>query len=103
MAAALTLVNLPHRAPNNVLVTLSTAHPAKFLDAVQTALPALDFDKDVMPAELRGIEQKERRVESINDGEAGVRRTVERFAAQGKDVGISLRSGDRTPPTEPSA
>lgn len=85
-------------------MTLSTAHPAKFLSAVQAALPSLDFDKDVMPAELRGIEERERRLESVNDGEAGVRRIVERFASEGKDVGIALgAAGQRTPPTEPSA
>lgn len=91
-------------AEKNVLVTLSTAHPAKFLSAVQDALPSLDFDKDVMPAELRGIEERERRLESVSDGEAGVRRVVERFASEGKDVGIKVgEAGQRTPPLEPSA
>lgn len=90
-------------AANEVLVTLSTAHPAKFLSAVQSALPSLDFDAHVMPSELRGIEDKQRRVESVTDGEAGVRRVVERFAAEGRDVGIEIKEGGRTPPTEPSA
>ena len=38
-----------------------------------------------MPVELRGIEQRERRVEQVTGGEAGVRKIVERVA-RGKDA-----------------
>lgn len=49
-------------------------------------MPELDFDKEVMPEELRGIEQRERRVEQVTGGEAGVRRIVERVAREGKET-----------------
>jgi threonine synthase len=76
---------LPSRtSPKSLMVTLSTAHPAKFLDAVQSALPELDFGATVMPEELRGIEKRERRVEHVKDGEKGVRRIVERYAEESK-------------------
>jgi len=83
------------RPPSNILITLSTAHPAKFNDAVQSALPSLDFDKDVTPKELRGIEQRERRVELVSGGEKGVRQIVERVAKElkgHKDLGAEVAS-----------
>lgn len=94
-------LHLPFISPSsNILITLSTAHPAKFLTAVQAALPSLDFDGEVMPVELRGIEQRERRVEFVNTGEKGVREVVERYAAASKggkaEVGVKVdgKEGD---------
>lgn len=49
---------LPH-------IALSTAHPAKFAGAVQLALESetgFDFEQKVLPAEMVGLEQKEKRL-----------------------------------------
>ncbi|KAG8991858.1 threonine synthase [Tulasnella sp. JGI-2019a] len=46
-------------------VVLSTAHPAKFSEAVTLALSGqatFDFEKDVMPNEFKGLLEKERKV-----------------------------------------
>lgn len=59
-------------------VILSTAHPAKFSEAVLSSLSssgvAFDFERDVLPKEMHGLLEKERRVEDVKvaDGlEAG--------------------------------
>ncbi|KAF5392667.1 hypothetical protein D9757_000932 [Collybiopsis confluens] len=49
-------------------VILSTAHPAKFSEAVSASLknsPGFDFDTQVIPEEFRGLLQKEKRVIDI--------------------------------------
>lgn len=50
-------------------VILSTAHPAKFAEAVTSSLSssgaAFDFERDVLPVEMRGLLEKERRVEDV--------------------------------------
>ncbi|THV05763.1 tryptophan synthase beta subunit-like PLP-dependent enzyme [Dendrothele bispora CBS 962.96] len=54
--------------PNITQIILSTAHPAKFSEAVSKALqsvPNFSFDKDVMPEEFKGLLQKERRVVDV--------------------------------------
>ncbi|RDB14708.1 Threonine synthase [Hypsizygus marmoreus] len=46
-------------------IVLSTAHPAKFSEAVSRALegsPHFNFDRDVLPDEFRGLLEKEKRV-----------------------------------------
>ncbi|KAG6889493.1 hypothetical protein C0995_000658 [Termitomyces sp. Mi166 len=52
--------------PENVRqIVLSTAHPAKFSEAVSRALKdqaGFDFDRDVLPQEFRGLLEKEKRV-----------------------------------------
>jgi len=51
--------------PNTYQIILSTAHPAKFSEAVSLALETasdFDFDRDVLPAEFRGLLHKEKRV-----------------------------------------
>lgn len=48
-----------------------------------------------MPKELRGIEQRERRVELVSGGEKGVREIVERVAKDlkgHKDLGAKVAS-----------
>lgn len=92
------------RPENNLFVTLSTAHPAKFLSAVQNALPSLDFHGTVMPAELRGIEDRPRRVEMVTDGEAGVRRIVERYATESRgEVGVKVDGNESKEELIPAA
>ena len=52
-------------AGSTVQVVLSTAHPAKFSEAVTKALQefaTFDFDQDVLPEEFRGLLEKPRRV-----------------------------------------
>lgn len=49
-------------------VSLSTAHPAKFSDAVELALKNFEdfsFESSVRPEEFKGLEEKERRVEEV--------------------------------------
>jgi threonine synthase len=48
-----------------VQIVLSTAHPAKFSEAVTRALdgqPGFDFARDVLPPEFEGLLEKEKRV-----------------------------------------
>jgi threonine synthase len=50
---------------STVQIVLSTAHPAKFSEAVSCALagsPAFDFERDVLPAEFKGLLEREKRV-----------------------------------------
>lgn len=53
-----------------------------------------------MPVELRGIEDRPRRVEQVTGGEAGVRKIVERVAGetrQTKDVGAKVGGKEEEP------
>ncbi|GME57504.1 Threonine synthase [Neofusicoccum parvum] len=79
VAAALRSV---HRAPAPAChhVSLATAHPAKFSQAVQLALaaqPGFDFAA-VLPEQFVGLEQREKRVTVVRkgDGLEGIRRLV---------------------------
>jgi threonine synthase len=68
------------RAPDSTWVTLSTAHPAKFSEAVDLALtqqfPDFDFRRDVLPPALAALEQLPQRVYKVT-GEDGVRALIE--------------------------
>ncbi|PWN21616.1 tryptophan synthase beta subunit-like PLP-dependent enzyme [Microstroma glucosiphilum] len=59
--------------PNQVV--LATAHPAKFAEAVTSSLSSsgvsFDFEKDVLPVEMRGLLEKERRVEDVKVADGG--------------------------------
>lgn len=49
---------------------LSTAHPAKFSEAVTRALSdqqTFDFERDVLPQEFRGLLEKERNVIGVDE------------------------------------
>lgn len=51
-------------------ISLSTAHPAKFSEVVNKALDEFDtysFERDVLPAELKALSQKEKRITLIED------------------------------------
>jgi threonine synthase len=51
-------------------VVLSTAHPAKFSEAVTKALSTsrgFDFEQDVLPQEFRGLLEMERRVVDVDE------------------------------------
>ncbi|KAF9029513.1 tryptophan synthase beta subunit-like PLP-dependent enzyme [Hymenopellis radicata] len=72
-----------HNPETTTQIILSTAHPAKFSEAVSLALrdsPAFDFESDVMPEEFKGLLQKERRVIDVEGPEVGlVKEVIERF------------------------
>ncbi|KAJ1019632.1 hypothetical protein NDA18_006109 [Ustilago nuda] len=58
-------------------IVLSTAHPAKFAEAVTSSLESagasFDFERDVLPKEMIGLLEKERRVISVKpEGEPGL-------------------------------
>ncbi|KAF9583510.1 threonine synthase [Lunasporangiospora selenospora] len=62
---------IPNTSNQNVVISLSTAHPAKFSEAVERALKdqeGVDFDeffKTVLPKEFEGLTTAERRVTTI--------------------------------------
>ncbi|KAJ1025127.1 hypothetical protein NDA16_002633 [Ustilago loliicola] len=58
-------------------IVLSTAHPAKFAEAVTSSLESagasFDFERDVLPKEMIGLLEKERRVLGVKpEGKPGV-------------------------------
>lgn len=65
-------------------IVLSTAHPAKFSEAVTRALdsaPAFDFARDVLPPEFKGLLERERRVINVEGADVGlVKKVVEQYA-----------------------
>jgi len=73
--------------PKTYQIILSTAHPAKFSEAVTKALEQsvdFNFERDVLPEEFRGLLEKERRVVVVERPElALVKEVIERYA---KDV-----------------
>ncbi|CAK9435276.1 uncharacterized protein LODBEIA_P57590 [Lodderomyces beijingensis] len=51
-------------------ISLSTAHPAKFSEVVNKALESFEgysFEKDVLPAELKALSSKEKRLKLIDE------------------------------------
>ena len=69
-------------------IVLSTAHPAKFSEAVSRALehlPNFDFDRDVLPKEFIGLLEKERRVIDIETADIDlVKAVIENVAARSR-------------------
>lgn len=60
-------------------ISLATAHPAKFSGAVDMALrgeEGFDFDKKVLPAEFVGLQEREKRVSSVENDFVKVRELV---------------------------
>lgn len=59
---------------NEVQIILSTAHPAKFSEAVvsslKTAGASFDFERDVLPKEMHGLLEKPRRIIEITQAPA---------------------------------
>lgn len=62
---------------------LSTAHPAKFSDAVSKALSQnmeFNFERDVLPQEFKGLLEKERKVENVERPDiALVKEVIDRY------------------------
>ncbi|CAK5269921.1 unnamed protein product [Mycena citricolor] len=74
-------------------VMLSTAHPAKFSEAVNLALKnnaSFNFEQDVLPTEFVGLLDKERNVISVPRADINlVKEVIESFAEKDtKDTGI---------------
>jgi threonine synthase len=69
--------------PNVVQIVLSTAHPAKFSEAVSRALEGsanFNFERDVLPSEFRGLLERERRVIDVEKPDVDlVKAVIERF------------------------
>jgi threonine synthase len=69
------------RAPDVHHVSLSTAHPAKFADAVELALggrPGFSFEQSVLPKEMAGLDKLERRVTKVDGDWRDVREIVKK-------------------------
>jgi threonine synthase len=85
----------PHRSkscissPNTVQIILSTAHPAKFSEAVTTALrmsPTFNFKRDVLPPEFVGLLEKKKRVIDVERPDVGlVKSVIEDVLKESKD------------------
>lgn len=98
---------LPNNHQDVHQIVLSTAHPAKFSEAVTSSLSsaqvAFDFERDVLPPEMHGLLEKERRVEDVTlaqaadvEGDhlaklcAGTRNVIERYAEEGSKSHSSI-------------
>jgi threonine synthase len=60
-------------------VVLSTAHPAKFSEAVSQSLSAsteFDFERDVLPDEFRGLLERPRRVIDVPTPEVALVKNI---------------------------
>lgn len=62
-------------------ISMSTAHPAKFSQAVQLALKdegSFDFDKSVLPPELHRLSQMEKRVTLVENSWDTIREIIKK-------------------------
>ena len=78
--------------PNTIQITLSTAHPAKFAEAVARALsnkPSFNFEQDVLPVEFRGLLEKERRVIDVERADVELVKGVIEMVAQKEEGGAA--------------
>ncbi|KAF8752346.1 Tryptophan synthase beta subunit-like PLP-dependent enzyme [Rhizoctonia solani] len=84
-----------YRSPSGVIqVALATAHPAKFSEAVESALSSsnsFDFERDVLPEEFKGLLQQERRVVHVGSLE-DVRRVIEETESKRANDSITGRA-----------
>ena len=70
---------------------LSTAHPAKFSEAVTKALesePNFNFDRDVLPDEFKGLLELERRAIDIEKVDVDLVKGVIEMVAQQRNASI---------------
>jgi len=74
-------------SPNTTQIILSTAHPAKFSEAVTTALQGVEdfhFTRDVLPKEFVGLLEKEKRVITVDEASpAAVMKVIDGIATKG--------------------
>ena len=73
-------------------IVLSTAHPAKFSDAVTRALehvPSFHFARDVLPEEFKGLLERERRVVDVEKPDVElVKDVIEKCIGEEKAKGV---------------
>ncbi|KAL3472751.1 threonine synthase [Aspergillus californicus] len=77
--------SMARASPNMQHISLLTAHPAKFSDAVTAALkndPSFDFENQVLPDELKALLNKETRVQSVENSWEAVREIIQRQAEE---------------------
>ncbi|TRM66854.1 threonine synthase [Schizophyllum amplum] len=74
----------PQNAPNTTQIILSTAHPAKFSEAVSRALQGyseFNFERDVLPEEFRGLLEKKRNVIDVPKADVElVKQVIKKYA-----------------------
>ena len=74
-------------------MALSTAHPAKFSEAVTKALQDdanFDFKRDVLPPEFVGLLEKERRVISVDTASVdAVKKVIEDTVGKSQGAGTT--------------
>lgn len=85
------------RELSTVQIVLSTAHPAKFSEAVTRALQSsasFNFERDVLPSEFQGLLEKERKVIDVEAPSVDlVKEVIEQFASitvTPTEVGVSV-------------
>lgn len=98
------MLTTPNRSSSGVnQVVLSTAHPAKFAEAVTGSLESagatFDFERDVLPVEMHGLLERERRVRDV-ELPATQGGKVERLADATRAVIEEV--ADRTPAARPN-
>lgn len=74
--------------PHMPHISMSTAHPAKFSQAVQLALKdesSFDFDKSVLPPELHRLSQMEKRVRFVENSWEVVREIIKKQVTEDKE------------------
>ncbi|EGO01289.1 hypothetical protein SERLA73DRAFT_167399 [Serpula lacrymans var. lacrymans S7.3] len=80
----------PQNSASTSQIILSTAHPAKFSEAVTRALgnsPQFDFARDVLPEEFHGLLEREKRVIDVERPDAELIKAVIANKADKKDAG----------------
>lgn len=77
-------------------MVLSTAHPAKFSEAVTRALEAeskFDFERDVLPEEFKGLLERKRNVIDVEAAETDlVKNVIEQYAGNDESEGGARQS-----------
>ncbi|KAI9478550.1 MAG: threonine synthase [Benjaminiella poitrasii] len=89
--AAEQLMSRGETKSDEIIISLSTAHPAKFSEAVEESLKTsagFDFGKDVLPKEFHGLLEKERRVTHIE--RADPKLVMEAIEKELRQEGISF-------------
>lgn len=80
----------PHSPPSTIQIVLSTAHPAKFSEAVTRALtsaPNFDFERDVLPEEFKGLLERQRNVVDVDAPDVElVKAVIEKFSGRSEAV-----------------
>ncbi|KAL5498010.1 THR4 [Sanghuangporus vaninii] len=78
--------------PSTVQIVLSTAHPAKFSEAVTAALAdevGFNFECDVLPEEFKGLLERKRRVIDVEKPDVSLVKAVIENKAQEKEGKVS--------------